>query len=188
MTGSSPVHSNLAHVAAQCRPTLESSNVCAGSFERSVMGWKACCCARSLACAATGCAASTKRSGDWKTHESTRKASVCQPLTATPRCTQRCAPGPKPTAATHRSIQALSRRSEVLHEFQEYQDAWLLGGLQVADLLEVGQQGIPSPELGKEAYLGGVHKMVEHLADAGDLRPRCQLGIDVEQRDGPVAG
>ena len=50
--------------------------------------------------------------------EVTGKASMCQPLKAThavalenKMCTHRCAPGPKPSAAMRRSIQALSRRS-----------------------------------------------------------------------------
>ena len=109
------------------------------------MGWTTCCCARSLACAAIGCAASTKRSGDsglpWMTPESTGKA---QPLKATrvragvqemhpalrsgPKADRRHAPlDPSPVETV-----------EGLLEVQEHQDAWLLGGRQVADLLKVG--------------------------------------------------
>ena len=146
------------------------------------MGWETCCCARSLACAAIGCAASTKRSGDsglpWKTPESTGKASVCQPLKATravvpecKRCIQRCAPGPRPTCTARSRPCRDGRRPSRSPGIQ----GRLADGWPPSSRSPQTWHVVPNPALREEACLGGVSNLVEQRADAAGDRLRCQL-------------
>ena len=120
---------------------------------------------------------------------------MCQPFMATravvPECrrrTQRCSPGPKPTAAMHRSIQVPVEAVEGLLEVQEEHDARLLRALQVRDLLQVGQHVVPYPAIWQEGCLRGVHDLAEQRAHPAGYGTGCELVVRVEQRDGPVAG
>ena len=82
------------------------------------------------------------------------------------------------------SVQAVKR----LLKIEKDNDALLVGVLQVADLLKVGEHVVPHPAFGQEACLSRVHHLVEDGSKSAGNRPRRQLVVRVQQRDGPVAG